>query len=233
LFIPIHDGNPLRHVPFPAVTWGVIAANVLVFLVLERAGSTAAVQASALSFGAIPAVITDAASLSPELVAVPTWATLFTYAFLHASWLHLLGNMLFVWVFGDNVEDAMGHVRFLAFYLAAAAAAAGAHVLVSPSSEAPLIGASGAVAAIIGAYLMLHPHVRLWVLAFGRIPLRLPALWVLGAWLALQVWSALTDGDGDVAWWAHIGGFLVGAGLVVVLRRRGVPLFDRGLAATR
>ena len=114
-------------------------------------------------------------------------ASLVTYAFLHGSWMHLGGNMLFLWVFGDNVEDALGHGRFLVFYLLCAAAAGYGHALTEPVSIAPLIGASGAVAGVIGAYLVLHPKVRVWVLAFGRLPLRLPAAWVLSAWIAFQL----------------------------------------------
>ena len=137
--------------------------------------------------------------------------------------------MLYLWIFGDNVEDAMGHVRFLVFYLLCAAFAGFAHALLEPSSIVPLIGASGAVAGVIGAYLVLHPKVRVWVLALGRVPLRLPAWLLLAGWIAFQVFMALGGGDRQVAWWAHVAGAIAGAVLVVPMRRRGVPLLDRGL----
>src|SRR5690606_1926860 len=135
----------------------------------------------------------------------------------------------FLWVFGDNVEDAVGHWRFLLFYLLCAVGAGLAHALMVPDSPSPLVGASGAVAGIVAAYLILHPRVKIWVLAFGRLPLRLSALWVLGFWVLVQVWSVVMMGDGNVAWWAHIGGLASGALLILVLRRPGVHLFDRGL----
>jgi membrane associated rhomboid family serine protease len=226
MFIPIHDDNPHRRITAPVVIYGVIGLSVAAFLGLLAAGPETFEQA-ALALGVVPAVITGQAALAPGIAIVPAWATLVTYAFLHAGWAHLLGNMAFVWVFADNIEDALGHVRFALFWLACATAAGLAHVLVDPGSQAPMIGASGAVAGVIGAYLMLHPHVRAWVLVLGPIPLRLPAAWLILAWVAFQVWKVATDTEGTVAWWAHLGGFLVGAGLVVPMRRRGVPLFDR------
>ncbi|WP_106754496.1 rhomboid family intramembrane serine protease [Pannonibacter carbonis] len=229
MFIPLHDHNPLRHVLRPYVTWGLILANVLAFVVLQGAGLGEAVEAGAFSFGLIPSVLFDIRDLSPELIVVPEQATLVTYSFLHADIWHLGGNMLFLWVFGDNVEDALGHVKFLLFYLLSAAAGGLAYALLSPNSDMPLIGASGAVSGIVAAYVMLHPRVRVWVLVLGRIPLPIPALWALGAWIGLQFFNLVTDGDSQVAWSAHVGGIVAGAVLVMVLRRRGVPLFDKGL----
>ena len=230
MFIPLYDHKPLVHVRRQFVTWGLIVANVAIFLLVQQGGlSEPAMQASSLSYGLIPAVLFDVRDLAPHLAVFPEPAALVTYAFLHGSWMHLGGNMLFLWVFGDNVEDAMGHFRFLVFYLLCAAAAGYGHALTEPGSVVPLIGASGAVAGVIGAYLVLHPKVRVWVLAFGRLPLRLPASWVLGAWIAFQVVMAFGFGDHQVAWWAHVAGALAGALLVVPMRRRGVPLFDRGM----
>lgn len=228
MFIPLHDHNGLEYVRRQYVTWGLIALNVLVFLFVQQGGlSEPAMQASSLSYGLIPAVLFDLRDLAPNLVVFPEKASLVSYAFVHGSWMHLGGNMLFLWVFGDNVEDAMGHFRFLVFYLLCAAAAGFAHALLDPVSTVPLIGASGAVAGVIGAYLVLHPHVRVWVLALGRVPLRLPASWVLLAWIGFQLVMALGYGEEGVAWWAHVAGAAAGAALVVVMRRRGVPLFDR------
>jgi membrane associated rhomboid family serine protease len=160
---------------------------------------------------------------------VPEGYTLLTYMFLHGDILHLLSNMLFLWVFGDNVEDAMGHLKFIVFYLACGVAGGLAHSLALPTSKLPLIGASGAVAGVIGAYLILHPRVMVWVLAFRFIPLRISAAWVLGVWVATQLFMVLLGQPDQVAWWAHIGGMVTGAILILFMRRPGVPLFDRGL----
>ncbi|MBC7337746.1 MAG: rhomboid family intramembrane serine protease, partial [Clostridia bacterium] len=129
--------------------------------------------------------------------------------------------------FGDNVEDALGHIRFLIFYLACAAAGALFHALVAPLSQAPLIGASGAVSGVVAAYLMLHPKVRIWVLVLFRFPLPLPAFVPLAFWIGQQFFMLLADGETNVSWGAHVGGILAGAILVLFMRRRGVPLFDR------
>jgi membrane associated rhomboid family serine protease len=163
---------------------------------------------------------------------VPESLTLVTYQFLHGDIFHLLSNMLFLWVFGDNVEDAMGHLKFLAFYLLCGVAGGLTHAALTPTPSAPLVGASGAVAGVIAAYLMLHPRVRVWVLAFRFIPLRIPAAWVLGIWVVTQFIMILLPEIGPVAWWAHIGGMVAGAILILFLRRPGVALFDRGLQAT-
>ncbi len=231
MFIPLHDQNGLKHVLRPVVTWGLIAANIVVFILFQGAGLGDAINASAYSYGLIPSVFFDLKDLTPGLQVVPDGATIVTYAFMHGDMMHLAGNMLFLWVFGDNVEDCMGHFRFLVFYLACAAAGGLAYMLANFGSDVPLVGASGAVAGIVAAYLMLHPKVKIWVLAVGRIPLRLSAQWVLGAWVAYQIGNAVFSQTGNVAWSAHIGGLIAGALLVVVLRRPGMMLFDRGLGA--
>ena len=148
--------------------------------------------------------------------------------------MHLIGNMLYLWIFGNNVEDAMGHLRFLLFYLLCGLIAGLAHALPNAMSDVPTLGASGAIAGVLGAYLLLHPHARVLVfvpLGFMARTFYLPASIVLGLWFALQmISSALTQTTegGGVAWGAHIGGFLAGLLLVIFFRRRGVPLFDRG-----
>lgn len=229
MFIPLRDANPLRHVRQPYVNYAIIGTTVVAFF-LTGGFDQYAVQNAAMGFGFIPALANDNAAGSPQ--SVPEVATYLTYAFLHADWLHLAGNMLFLWVFGDNIEDALGHIRYVGFYVVCAAFAAFAHSLIAPASVAPLIGASGAVAGVIGAYLVLHPRVKLWILAFGRIPLRLSAMWVLGFWILLQVFNlAIAEPDDAVAWSAHIGGLVAGAALIVVLRRPGVPLFDADMRA--
>jgi membrane associated rhomboid family serine protease len=231
VFIPLSDENPLRSVRFQWVTIGLIAANVIVFL-LEN---TPQGYATIASFALVPSELFQvrvwggAVQVPGQALQVPEGLTLITYQFLHSDILHLLSNMLFLWVFGDNVEDAMGHLKFLAFYILCGIAGGLAHAFVLPASGLPLIGASGAVAGVIAAYLILHPRVRVWVLAFRIIPLRISAAWVLGVWVVTQfIMIALAPSD-QVAWWAHVGGMVAGAVLIVFMRRPGVPLFDRGL----
>jgi len=229
MFLPLHDHNRLEHVPRPYVNLALIAANILVFLFVQQGGGAEGVGASSYSYGLIPSVFFDIKDLAPHLDVLPDWAGVITYAFLHGDFMHLLGNMLFLWVFGDNVEDSMGHIRYLVFYLLCAAAGGYAYAVMDPASDVPLIGASGAVSGIVAAYLMLHPRVRVWVIAFGRIPLRLSAMWVLGTWVIYQFVQLVISADSQVAWIAHIGGMVAGSVLIVFFRRRGVVLFDRGL----
>ena len=168
-------------------------------------------------------MITDRAVLAPDLAVVPDQLTLLTYMFIHADWLHFLTNMLFLWVFGDNVEDAYGHLGFLAFYLFCGVMAGLTHTLLFPNSEVPLIGASGAVSGVLAAYLILFPGARVWILVLMRLPLRVPASLALIAWILLQFISlfALTDDENvSVAWWAHIGGFATGLLITALLRNR-------------
>ncbi|SOE16635.1 membrane associated rhomboid family serine protease [Hoeflea halophila] len=228
MFIPLHDTNDLKYIRLQWVTWSLIALNAIVWGITELAGAYSEfTTATVLGLGFIPSVVNDIAELPPSLVLVPENATYVTYSFLHGDLLHLGSNMIFLWVFGDNVEDALGHIKFLIFYFACAAAGALAHGLMLPTSDSPLIGASGAVAGIVTAYLMLHPKVRIWVLVLGRIPLPLPAFIPLLIWVVFQFYMLVTDIDGDVSWAAHVGGMIAGAALVLVFRRSGVPLFDR------
>ncbi|ALK07996.1 rhomboid family intramembrane serine protease [Blastochloris viridis] len=231
MFVPLYDYNPLRHIRTPWVTRSLILANVLIYIAFQDpllVGPLAA-EAVLASFGMIPAVVSGYAYLPPELQRLPEETTLVTYMFLHAGWLHLGTNMLFLWVFGDNVEDALGHARFLVFYLVCGVAGGLLHLASAPNSEVPLVGASGAIAGCIAAYLMLHPRVKLWVLVLMRIPLPIPAWIALGAWVGAQIVNGILVHEDGTAWWAHIGGLVAGAILVVPLRRKGVPLFDRGL----
>ncbi|MCW5716196.1 MAG: rhomboid family intramembrane serine protease [Bauldia sp.] len=226
MFIPIFDINERQNIPLHYATIGLIAANVAVFLLqmLVLGDNTEA------GLALIPATFTGDLPRSEVIDIVPEWATLVTYSVLHADFWHLFGNMLFLWVFGDNVEDALGHIRFVVFYLLCAMAGGAAHILWDPDSVDRLIGASGGVAGIVAAYLVLHPRVRVWVLVLGKVPLRLPAFWIIGAWIVFQVAWALIEGDIAVAWWAHVGGIVAGVVLVLILRKPGTPLLDRGLA---
>jgi membrane associated rhomboid family serine protease len=230
MFIPLHDGKPVTHVDFQYVTGGIIALNVLAYVLVNIFGLFGGMEDAAVSLGHVPSVATDLRVLPENYVIVPHefyGLTAVTSAFLHVDFWHLAGNMIFLYVFADNVEDAMGHARFALFYLACIVAAAWMHVFFLPQSDAPLIGASGGAAGVVAAYLMLHPRVKLWVLFLARIPVRLRAYWLLGAWIAYQFLMFIRDPLGEIAWAAHIGGIVAGALLVLVLRRKGVPLFDR------
>ncbi|MEW9805603.1 rhomboid family intramembrane serine protease [Mesorhizobium sp. ZMM04-5] len=232
MFIPLHDANSLKHIRLQYVTIGLIIANVLMFF-LTAFGTEQATTAVAYGLGYIPSVAFGYAELPPELVFLPEDMTYVSYAFLHGDIFHLGGNMLFLWVFGDNVEDALGHVKFLIFYLLCAVAGALFHGMLAPDSQVPLIGASGAIAGVVSAYLILHPRVKIWILAFGRIPLRIPAFIALALWILFQFAMFLAGGEEQISWACHIGGIVAGALLVLVLRNRDVPLFDRQIVTPR
>ena len=193
-------------------------------------GLNPAARHAVVSLGAIPAVLLTDARLPPELQWVPRFASPFTSLFLHGGWMHLLGNMLFLWIYGDNVEDAMGHARYLVFYLLCGIAAIFVQSLANPDSPYPIIGASGAISGVLGAYLLLFPRARvltLVLLPFFFTTLQVRAMLLLLLWFAVQLVSDLAapDGGASVAFRAHIGGFLTGMLLVPWLKRRGVPLF--------
>ena len=229
MLLPLHDDNPLKHIRYQYVTVGVIAACVGVFLYQLTLGPRAD-EIFVYGFGAIPAVFLGDAQLPPEVARLPATLTLVSSMFLHGGFMHLLGNMLFLWVLGDNVEDALGHGRYVAFYLIAGIAAALAHGLSDPASQLPMIGASGAISGVIGAYLVLHPKARIKVLIWYFI-VWLPAYVVLGFWIGYQLLSATAaagGAGGGVAWWAHIGGFIAGVALIFPMKRKDVRLFDRG-----
>jgi membrane associated rhomboid family serine protease len=221
-FIPIYDTNPLRNIRRPWVAWVLIAVNVLVFFGLQGGLSGEASEASVDYFGLIPGIFTGAIQASD---AEPDWITILSWSFLHADIWHLLGNMIFLWVLADNVEDALGHFRFFVFYILCGIAAGYASVLTAPASNDVVIGASGAVAGVVTAYVILTPRAKIWVLAFEIFPVRLSAMWVLGWWIVFQIIEVIAGDDSGVAWWAHIGGIAAGAILVVVMRQKGVPLF--------
>lgn len=222
MFVPLHDDTPLKVIRFQFVTLSIIIGNVIIFLMTGAFQSDQVVAGVATSFGVVPSDLTHVSQNIPYSP-IPEPLTFITYMFLHASWMHLISNMLFLWVFADNVEDAFGYVAFGLFYLLCGIAGAAAHVAMSPNSVAPLIGASGAVSGVIGAYVLLYPRARVWILLFFRIPLRISAIWVLGGWFLLQVFSmfmATNNSDAEVAWWAHIGGFAAGLAITLVLRSR-------------
>ena len=227
MFVPLHDGVPMRFIRVAYVTYALIAICIVLRLVLMYWTSEASEIAVMAGFGTIPAVLFGEAQLPPELLRAPPWLTLITGIMLHASFAHLIGNMLFLWVFGDNVEDAMGHARFLAFFFLCGLGGSLFHAGMYPGSEQPLIGASGAISGVIASYLMIYPQVRIWGLAFNWIPIHIPALYALGGWILLQAASALLGADGNVGWWAHLGGLATGAALTPLFVHRSIALFGR------
>jgi membrane associated rhomboid family serine protease len=227
---PLSDDNPRRHLT-PYFSWMIIAACVLVFLWQVSLGAQGGERAI-FALGMIPARLFGYADLPPELSLTPPWATVFTSMFMHGGWLHLGSNMLYLWIFGDNIEDSMGHLRFLVFYLLCGVAAALSQGLLNPESEIPMVGASGAISGVLGAYILLHPGATVRVLIFLGLFItvtHIPALIVLGIWFALQLFSglAMPSAKGGVAFWAHIGGFVAGLVAVPFFKRRDVPMLER------
>jgi len=225
--IPLHDNNPTSIIPL--VTIAFIGLCILVFIWELPFGP--ATQQAFYSYGAIPAVVLGGKPLPPQLEVVPAWMTVITSMFLHGGWMHIIGNMLYLWIFGNNVEDAMGHVRFVVFYILCGIAAFLAHAMLQVNSEIPTIGASGAISGVLGAYLLLHPHARVLVaipLGFFIYTTRLPAGIVLVFWFVLQLLnSAFDKGEAGVAWGAHVGGFVAGMLLIPFFKYRRVKLFTQ------
>jgi membrane associated rhomboid family serine protease len=218
---PLYDDNPTTRRPY--VTIGLIVACTLVYL-WQISLDPRSAQAAVYSLGFIPAVIFGQAQLPDQLAVVPAGATILTSMFLHGSLMHLVGNLLYLWIFGNNIEDACGHVRFLAFYILCGTIAAFAQALPDPASEIPMIGASGAISGVLGAYLVLFPHARVHVLIpFGFLFIHpLKAGWVLAFWFVFQLVSGVMadPAEGGVAFWAHVGGFVGGMALIWVFRDR-------------
>lgn len=222
IFLPLSDEAPLDHRFVPYGVWSAIALCTAIFILFQADVIFALEPAFSLGFGLIPQVFSGQAELAPGITAAPVLTTPVTSLFLHGGALHLIGNMLFLWIFADNVEEAMGTPAFILFYLAAGAAAGIAYALATPDSPAPLIGASGAVAAILGAYLVLYPQVKVFGLALNILPMRIPAFWFIAAWFIFQIGHALYDKDRSVAWIAHIAGLVIGALAVLALRIRPI-----------
>jgi membrane associated rhomboid family serine protease len=228
--IPIKDDIPSRSYPIVNVT--LIVLNVIVFFFELSLGDH--LESFVRTFGVIPVKyfysgvrLEDGSVIlfSLEEKIIP----LFTSMFLHGGWFHLIGNMLYLWIFGDNVEDRMGHFRYILFYILCGLAAAGAHIITNPESNIPTIGASGAISGVLGAYLMLYPLARIIVvipILFFWDVIKLPALIVLGFWFVTQIFQGTlalaieTTATGGVAWWAHIGGFVFGMIAVNIFKKK-------------
>ena len=221
--IPLKDDNP-RVMP-PLFNYALVLANVAIFFYqISRPDP----EAFAMEYGAIPANIMHGTNVSGLITAM----------FLHGGWLHLLGNMLYLWIFGDNIEGLMGHARYLVFYLLCGVAATLSHIAIEPASAMPMVGASGAISGVLGAYLVKFPRARILILVPILICLttfRIPALFVLGFWFLTQLTSGLglfqTEMSANVAWFAHIGGFVAGVLLIKLFERpRNLALFRRRAA---
>src|SRR5438876_1323523 len=254
---PYKDENPT--ILTPVVTVGIIAANLAAWLFVQGAGTNEAVLRSVCQLGLIPGEVLGRVPLGtaiplgrdalgrllayPNPIGPPHVATVLTSMFMHSGWLHILGNMWFLWVFGNNIEDSMGHARFVVFYLLCGVAAAATQILVDPGSRVPMVGASGAISGIMGGYILLYPRVRvhtLVTLGFFITTVTLPAYVILGYWFLLQLLfgtvGAISGAQGGVAVWAHVGGFVAGLLLIKLFanseylerRRGGMLILPRG-----
>lgn len=228
--IPYRDENATFRTP--VVTFALIGINALVWFLVQGAGSSEALAGSVCNYGLIPGELTLRATpgtgnpIAPGLVCLVdpgrAPAHLFTSMFLHGGWAHIIGNMWFLWLFGNNVEDSMGRLRFIVFYVLCGLAAAFAQVVTNPASTVPMVGASGAISGVMGAYIILYPHVRVYTLVplgFFITSLALPAWVMLGYWMLLQVVGGLGGTEAGVAFWAHIGGFVAGAVCIKLFAR--------------
>ncbi|MDF0643029.1 MAG: rhomboid family intramembrane serine protease [Nitrospira sp.] len=221
--IPLHDDNPIDSTPI--ITVVLIVSCMLVFLYQTSLPGEPG-ERFVFEFGAIPAIVFGTGPVSA--VVIPPYATLVTSMFLHGGWMHLIGNMLYLWIFGNNVEDVMGHIRFILFYLICGVLAALSHALTDPSSTVPMVGASGAISGVLGAYVLLFPRAHVLVFIPGIGTARVAAGVVLGMWFATQLLSGgMSAGSpgGGVAFFAHIGGFVAGMLLIGLFKRADVPFF--------
>jgi membrane associated rhomboid family serine protease len=229
---PLRDENP--HFLTPFVTFALIAVNALCWTLLQGLGRDEPLVRSVCELGLIPGELLQrippgtafplgegrSCVIQPE----PAWSSLVTSMFMHGGWLHLLGNMWFLWIFGNNVEDSMGHARFAVFYLLCGVAAAALQILTQPESGIPMVGASGAIGGVMGAYIVLYPRVHIQMVVIFGIFIRtivVPASFMLGYWFLLQLLGgavSLGRAGGGVAFWAHVGGFAAGAALVFLFR---------------
>jgi len=221
MVMPLWDDNPFTKPVKPWVTWGIIALNIVVFMVQIGSG-TDGEEAIIRAYALIPATLAHQHTL---VGIIPADLPLITYMFLHADIFHLLGNMIFLFVFGDDIEEAMGALRFIVFYFLCGIVGALAFTLSDPQSSVPLIGASAAISGTIAAYLMLRPCAKIRVL-LSYFVVKLSAYWVIGGWAVLQLFQLASQSDDGVAYWGHIGGLIAGAILFPPMRRHGVELFE-------
>jgi membrane associated rhomboid family serine protease len=229
---PLSDENP--HFLTPYTTYALIALNIAAWILVQGLGVEPRLGASVCTLGLVPGELLQTLpagtsfQIGPDavctLTAEPNWLTALTHMFLHGGWLHIIGNLWFLWIFGNNVEDSMGHVRFAVFYVLCGFAAAAAQIMADTSSGVPMVGASGAIGGVMGAYVLLYPKVRvkmLIILGFYITTFTVPAFWMLGYWFVAQVIGGVGSigaHGGGVAFWAHVGGFVGGALLVLLFQ---------------
>ena len=220
MVMPVWDHSPFKWPKPPYVMWALIIVNFAVFFI-EAGGWPDEMEQLDQLAGLVPAALTGHGAAGP----LPASLTLFTSMFVHGNFMHVFGNMIFLFVFGDDIEEALGHWRFLGFYLACGVGAGLAFVASDPSSTTGLIGASGAVAGVVAAYLLFRPCAKVTCL-LGLIPLRLRSYWIIGGWAIWQFIDAASRTDDGIAYWAHVGGLITGAVLFLVIRPPGVRLFE-------
>ena len=213
--IPLKDDNPTDNKPI--VTYWLIGICVFVFII-ELSSSSYRTGAFFYSFGLIPSALLGHIQLSQDLYVIPAFLTIFSSMFVHGGFMHLIGNMLYMWIFADNIEDNLGPKRFITFYLLCGICAAMTQVIMDTHSQIPMVGASGAISGILGAYLILFPFARIKTfifLGFFWTIARIPAIILLLIWIGLQIWNSVSTGAGGTAWFAHIGGFIAGVLLIL------------------
>jgi membrane associated rhomboid family serine protease len=221
--IPLQDENPSRTIPIINVS--LIVANIVVFI-YQYFFFSGGPERFTLQWSCIPYEFTHFVDIDPPAL-VPIPLTIFTSMFMHGGWLHLLGNMLFLWIFGDNVEDKLGHLRYLVFYLFCGVVASFSHIFTNLDSQIPSLGASGAISGVMGAYIFLFPGARIKTLVIWFVfiqIIRIPAVVMIGYWILIQILSGLAEfgsiKGGGIAWFAHIGGFVAGLILILLLKKR-------------
>ena len=229
---PIRDENP--HFIKPYATYTIVALNVLAWFFIQGFGSEPSLSQSVCQLGLLPGELLQLVPAGSTIQVGPnticqitdasSWISVLSHMFLHGSWMHIIGNMWFLWIFGNNVEDSMGHLRFVIFYLLCGFAAAGLQIMTNPSSIIPMVGASGAIGGVMGAYVLLYPrvtvHLLVW-LGFFVTTFAIPAIWMLGYWFFIQLIGGFTSfgrSGGGVAFWAHVGGFIAGALLILIFQ---------------
>ena len=228
-FLPLFDRLVSTRTPF--VSWGILIICIIVFL-WQLSLDNYSLRLATLKYGVIPSVLFGHQSLPSELQFIHPYFSIITSMFLHGGWLHIASNMLYLWIFSDNIEESMGHFKFILFYIICGTSAAFAQSIIAPYSITPMIGASGGIAGILGAYIVLHPKAPVQVLVIILIFIRfisLPAWIVLGVWIATQFAAAPVafSDEGGVAYLAHIGGFVAGACLIPFFKRRELPIFGK------
>ena len=229
MFIPVSDDNPLRFIRRPYVTYAIILILLLFYAPILLNPDGQLTKEFFYGFGIIPSVVFGYNSVATEYINIPHDMTVISYIFIHANAAHIMGNLAFMFVFGDNIEDALGHMRFALFFLLTGIAGGVCHMFMNPTSVIPLVGASGAVSGMVVAYLFLFPFVKTWGIVLSWLPLKIPTFFFLLAWILYQIIAVKFLSESNVGWWAHLGGIFSGMILVILLKRKEIKLFSRQL----